>query len=141
MFSAVYDDAQRRGDAGEAARLRSAYLAHLDEAVTAFETMSGELFDRQISHILLIHANRINADTLDLTLQRLRARGYAFISLEQALRDPAYTSPDAYIGPAGPSWLLRWARGLRIKTSVGGQPDPEPWIQKRYEAVVSQLPK
>lgn len=138
MFSAVYDDALRRGDNEEAARLRVAYLAHLDDALSAFETMSGELFGRQISHVLLIHTNRLNADTLDQTLERLRARGYTFTTLEQALLDPAYASPDGYIGSAGPSWLLRWARGLRKRTSVGGQPDPESWIQDRYREVTAQ---
>jgi hypothetical protein len=72
---------------------------------------------------------------LDATLRRIEQRGYSFIPLAHALRDLAYTSPDGYIGRAGPSWLLRWARGLRVRTSVGGQPDPEPWIVKRYEEI------
>jgi peptidoglycan/xylan/chitin deacetylase (PgdA/CDA1 family) len=137
MFSAVYDDAMARGDAAEAARVRAAYSRHLDEALDAFETMSRELFQRQIPQVLLIHANRLNADTLDETLGRLQERGYRFIPLETALRDAAYASPDGHIGRTGPSWLLRWARGLRKRTSVGGQPDPEPWIMRRYEEIIA----
>jgi peptidoglycan/xylan/chitin deacetylase (PgdA/CDA1 family) len=137
MFSAVYDDALARGDTAEAARVRTAYRAHLEKAVSAFESMSADLFNRQIPHIFLIHANRLNADTLEGTLGALRRRGYGFISLDRALSDPAYSSPDGYIGPAGPSWLLRWARGLRTRTRVGGQPDPEPWVQERYKAITS----
>lgn len=135
VFSAVYDDALARKAEAEAARIRAAYLAHLDDALRTFETMSQELFDRQVTHILLIHANRLNADTLDATLTRIEQRGYGFVPLARALRDPAYASPDGYIGRAGPSWLLRWARGLRIRTSVRGQPDPEPWLMKRYEEI------
>ena len=74
-------------------------------------------------------------DTLDATLTRIEQRGYGFVPLARARRDPAYASPDGYIGRAGPSWLLRWARSLRIRTSVGGQPDPEPWLLKRYEEI------
>ncbi|NUO83097.1 polysaccharide deacetylase, partial [candidate division KSB1 bacterium] len=36
-------------------------------------------------------------------------RGYAFVSLEEALRDEAYRTEDTYTGPAGISWLQRWA--------------------------------
>jgi peptidoglycan/xylan/chitin deacetylase (PgdA/CDA1 family) len=138
VFSAVYDDALAHGDTAQAAKLRVAYLSHLDDALAVFETMSQEIFKRQIPQVLLIHANRLNADTLEQTLSRLEARGYGFTTLDAALGDPAYATRDGFIGRAGPSWLLRWARGLRIKTSVGGQPDPEPWIMARYEEILSE---
>jgi hypothetical protein len=67
-------------------------------------------------------------------LAKLEARGYAFISLEEALKDPAYASPDGYIGPRGPSWLLRWAKGLGKATTKKGQPDPPEWITAKFEA-------
>ena len=43
-------------------------------------------------------------------------RGHRFITLERALQDPAYRSPDTYRGPGGLSWLDRWAltRGAPI---------------------------
>ena len=36
-------------------------------------------------------------------------RGYTFVPLEQALADSAYASADTYTGPAGITWLHRWA--------------------------------
>ncbi len=41
--------------------------------------------------------------------RRLRARGYAFCSLDRALEDPAYGSADTFTGAGGISWLHRWA--------------------------------
>src|SRR5260363_249787 len=69
------------------------------------------------------------------THRRHRARLYRFVSLDEALRDAAYASPDGYIGKFGPSWLRRWADGLGKKLSVRGQPDPELWIMRRYQAL------
>jgi peptidoglycan/xylan/chitin deacetylase (PgdA/CDA1 family) len=138
LFSAVYDDALARRDFSEVERIRAAYLTHLDKSFAAFETMSSGLFNRQIPQVFLIHANRLNADMLDTMLRRIKQRGYRFISLETALQDPAYRSPDGYVGPSGPSWLMRWARGMRRRLPVYGQPDPEAWLRERYEAILAR---
>jgi hypothetical protein len=39
----------------------------------------------------------------------IERRGYRFITLDRALEDPAYQSADTYVGPAGITWLHRWA--------------------------------
>jgi peptidoglycan/xylan/chitin deacetylase (PgdA/CDA1 family) len=135
IFAAVYADDLKRQDSGEAARLRAAYLSNLDQALTAYEAMSQGLFDRQIPQVLLIHANRLNADTLEETLARLEQRGYRFVTFDAALRDPAYASPDGYVGGFGPSWLRRWSDGLKRKVRPLGHPDPVDWVQKRYDAL------
>lgn len=135
VFAAVYEDAVRRGHLAEAAKIREAYVAHLDPALETFEGMATELFAREVPQILLIHASRLNADALDAMLAKLEGRGYAFVSLEDALKDPACQSPDGYIGPRGPSWLLRWSKGLDRPTTKKGQPDPPGWITARYESL------
>ncbi len=135
VFAAVYEDAVRRGRRKEAAKVREAYVAHLDPALETLKSMAAELFARDVPQILLIHASRLNADALDAMLGRLERRGYAFVPLEEALKDPAYASPDGYVGPRGPSWLLRWSKGLGRPTTKKGQPDPPAWIMARYEAL------
>jgi hypothetical protein len=39
----------------------------------------------------------------------LRKRGYRFITLEDALGDPAYSLPDTYVGEGGTGWIDHWA--------------------------------
>jgi peptidoglycan/xylan/chitin deacetylase (PgdA/CDA1 family) len=129
VFARVYADALRARDAALASRVREAYLAHLQPALDTFESMSQDVFGREIAQILLIHASQLSADTLAAMLAAMKARGYAFVSLDEALADPAYASPDGYIGPVGPSWLRRFSLGLGRRTRKGGQPDPPQWIQ------------
>jgi peptidoglycan/xylan/chitin deacetylase (PgdA/CDA1 family) len=121
VYACVFD---RSPDAAGRAAVVRDYVAHLDVALDAFEAMSQELFGRQIPQILLIHDSRLNAQSLPATLDRLALRGYRFVSLEEALRDPAYRTPDHASRQYGPSWLARWARATHVKLSVYGQPDP-----------------
>jgi hypothetical protein len=39
---------------------------------------------------LLLHASALNADTIDDLARRFTSRGYAFVTLDRALEDPAY---------------------------------------------------
>ena len=68
-----------------------------------------KLFGREIAETLLIHANFINSEYIDDLALMFRKRGYKIVSLDEALKDDAYRLPDTYIGPAGISWLHRWA--------------------------------
>lgn len=124
LFGCVYD--RVREDAGRQ-RVVAEYMSHLEVSVQVYERMSQELFGRQVPQILLLHANRLNARTLDSTLQALASYGYQFVSMEEAMRDPAYQSPAGASGRFGPSWLARWARAASRKLSVYGQPDPGGW--------------
>lgn len=59
-----------------------------------------------------------------------RRRGYAFVPLEQALRDPAYASEDTYTGPAGITWLHRWALTQGRRGAIfAGEPTVPEWVQ------------
>ena len=131
LFACIHD----KGTAEDRARLAPAYQQHLEHALDSYESMSVQLFERPIAQILLIHANRLNADTLDQTLDTLERRGYRFITLEEALRDPAYRTPDAASGRFGPSWLTRWAKSLKRKLTRYGHDDPTGWVAERHRAL------
>jgi peptidoglycan/xylan/chitin deacetylase (PgdA/CDA1 family) len=125
VFACVYDRLDGTDQAERRRVVEQEYDAHLRESVKTFETMAQELFGRQIPQVLLIHANRLNADTLDRSLATLAALGYTFVPLDEALRDDAYRSPERASGRFGPSWLARWARARGVKLTVYGQPDPQ----------------
>ncbi|OWQ86374.1 hypothetical protein CDN98_11435 [Roseateles terrae] len=124
-FACVYDHLDGTEAAADRQVVEDDYDAHLRRSIGVFESMSAQLFGRQIPQILLIHANRLNADTLDRSLSTLRAMGYRFITLDEAVKDQAYQRPVAASGKFGPSWLARWARFEGVKLSVYGQPDPD----------------
>jgi hypothetical protein len=38
----------------------------------------------------------------------IERRGYRWVTLGEAMKDPAYKTPDDFVGTNGPSWLHRW---------------------------------
>jgi peptidoglycan/xylan/chitin deacetylase (PgdA/CDA1 family) len=132
IFSDVYRRAKLRDDSTLARQIVRAYLAHIDPMLEFFEALSREAFDREIRQVLLIHANDINADVLPGLLKRIKARGYTFITLERALEDEAYGTPDEYVGQGGPSWLHRWRIAKRMQSRLGDEPNPPDWLLKLY---------
>ena len=131
VYAYVYHRALERGDSALATRVSAAYLDHVDEAFAYFESRSREVLGREIPQVLLLHANRLNADLLDALLARLRARGYRFVSLEEALGDPAYAVADPYLGRGGPSWIERWA--VRGGGEAREGPREHPWVAESYD--------
>jgi hypothetical protein len=117
--------------------VRAAYLDHQDAMFAFVEAESRDLFGRDVPQILIIHANELNADAMEDVLGRLRRRGYAFVSLDEALRDEAYRSADGYVGPVGPSWFHRWraGRGGDVQAALRREPDPPTWVMRLVQAV------
>lgn len=133
MFAAVYRKAEAAGDEALKTRIGEAYVAHMTTVLDFFEPYSAELTGgREPAQVLLLHANSLNRDWYPKIHAVYRARGYRFVSLGEALKDPIYARPDAYVRKAGISWLHRWTftEGRKIRW----EPEPPDWIVKAYEA-------
>jgi peptidoglycan/xylan/chitin deacetylase (PgdA/CDA1 family) len=129
IWAAAYRKALERGDAATQQNLRDAYVPYLLRTVAYFEGRSQALLGHELPQVLLLHASELNADTFDALADGLRTRGYRFVTLDEALRDPAYQRPDAYTGPLGTSWLHRWAMAEgRPWTFWDGQPTSPKWV-------------
>jgi len=129
MFALVYQSA-RQDDPALSQRARDAFIPYMESVVSFFESRSKEVVGREFPQILLLHANQLNADSMTDLLQMMRRRGYQFISLTEALRDPAYRQPDEYVGTGGFSWIHRWSqtKGMPPK----GEPDEPSWISEEF---------
>ncbi|MEE8524760.1 MAG: polysaccharide deacetylase, partial [Thermoanaerobaculia bacterium] len=131
IFARAYDEALDRGDKPLGQRLGDAYQVYMEAMVEYYEGQSLALFEREIPQVLLLHANALNAHHLAPLLKRLVARGYRFVDLDTALADPAYASPDRYIGPGGITWLHRWALTREVDRSIfSGEPATPEWVQE-----------
>ena len=134
MFASVYRQAEANGDEALKTRIGQAYVAHMTTVLDHFEPYSAELTGgREPAQVLLLHANSLNRDWYPQVHALYLARGYRFVTLEQALADPVYALPDSYTRANGVSWLHRW-------TSTAGRPihwEPEPpkWISDAYAAL------
>src|SRR6266850_2209625 len=96
MFAAVYGNALDHGDREMVARVTRAYVPYLESIVAFFEGRSREVAGHAFPQILLLHANRLNAESMSAVLQMLRSRGYESVTLDLALQDEAYRLPDLY---------------------------------------------
>ena len=108
-FSGAYEIALGKQDSILAKRIREAYLEYTLERWRAAELQANDLFGRDIRHILMVHANRLNADAFGDVAKMMTDRGYTFISMDEALKDPVYARPDTFDGKVGFTWLSRWA--------------------------------
>ncbi len=131
-FSDAYGLAREKHDDPLRVRVKQAYFDYFDQMVDWFERVAQDTFGHPIAHILIIHADEINGDCLPELLARLEKRGYQFISLDKALRDPAYQTPDGYIGKWGPSYLHRWRISLDKPDMLKEEPDPPEWVQELF---------
>jgi peptidoglycan/xylan/chitin deacetylase (PgdA/CDA1 family) len=131
IFAAVYAGALKAGDPESARRTAEAYLRYMDAVFDFDEGLSQTLFGRPIRHVLLLHANELNADHAGRLFARLAQRGYRFVSLARALEDPAYGSGDVYVGRWGISWLHHWEQAMGRPGT--GAPDPPAWVSQAYE--------
>jgi peptidoglycan-N-acetylglucosamine deacetylase len=125
MYAVAYLQPQLR------ARVRDEYVPYMESTVEFFERRSVEVFGREIPQILLIHASQMNADLMCELLGMFRRRGYGFVTLSTALADPAYRSPDEYVGRNGFSWIHRWSKTKGMTPQ--GEPDPPAWVEKAFD--------
>jgi peptidoglycan/xylan/chitin deacetylase (PgdA/CDA1 family) len=108
MYAGVYDDARKRGDAAMQRQLVDSYLAYTAAVFDYFEKASKDLFGYEPKQILLLHGNWLEAEHIGELIELLQKRGYQFTTLEEALGDGAYSSPDEYVGE-GTGWYDHWA--------------------------------
>jgi len=110
-----------------AERARREYVPYLESVIAFFETRSVEVAGREFPQILLLHASDLNARMIPEVLAMFRRRGYAFVSLDYALRDEAYRMRENFVGTGGFSWIHRWARAKGLSNK--GEPDEPAWLR------------
>jgi peptidoglycan/xylan/chitin deacetylase (PgdA/CDA1 family) len=98
---------RRAKDKKEQEHIKASYLERIKSATEEAEILSWQRFGRNIKHVLLLHLNRINAEVLDKILEYYSHSGYSFISLEEALKDSAYSSEGELIEPESLTWPVR----------------------------------
>lgn len=109
IFAHAYHLAKAKKDDQLATRIGSDYIVYMEQKLKYFERATSELFGHDIRQILLIHANALNAEYMDELAAMFVKNGYSFITLEEALKDPAYKHEINVFGKWGISWIDRWA--------------------------------
>jgi peptidoglycan/xylan/chitin deacetylase (PgdA/CDA1 family) len=127
MILAAYSKARAAGDAEMMKRVSAEYLKFAGLRLEFGERVASELFGHPVKHILLLHANELNADNFDALVRVMTERGYRFITLEEALKDPVYQYTDRYVPTS--YWLSQWTASMRKSFTP---PLPPEFIQRIY---------
>jgi peptidoglycan/xylan/chitin deacetylase (PgdA/CDA1 family) len=76
--------------------LKSSYLSAASDDIALDRKLSAMLFARDIKYVLLLHIGALDSIMLPDLLDLFKKRGFDFVTLEEAQKDPAYQSdPDA----------------------------------------------
>lgn len=129
MYSYAYDMARNDNDIHTMKEIREAYLAYMSKMFDHYEAYSAELFGRDIPQTMVLTPSRLITDTADEFFAMVGKRGYTFITVNEALSDPAYKTKEDFVGDAGISWFERWsmAKGSKLR--------PEPAVDQDVERV------
>jgi peptidoglycan/xylan/chitin deacetylase (PgdA/CDA1 family) len=138
IFAAAYEKAFNADSAEQMKKIGAEYIDYMKAKFEWYEKKITELFGREISQTLLIHANRLNADYFNKLCGTIKQRGYQFVTLEEALKDGLYKSENTFIKNGGISWVDRWAiTAGKTKEFFAGEPRTPEYIIK-YAGVSSE---
>jgi peptidoglycan/xylan/chitin deacetylase (PgdA/CDA1 family) len=133
VFNVPYTRARLAGDVGTSERLLDAYVAFTFAAADFAERIAPKIFGRDIPQTLLLHSNDITADSFDRLLTGFEARGYRFVTLDEAMNDEAYHTHDTLVTRSGPTWLWRWMKSKGMSISFKDDPEPPAWVSELYD--------
>lgn len=129
MFAYPYDEAIDHKDQAAAERIKAEYLAYTAAVVPWYRQAAFRLLGRRPAFVFLLHASRLNADSIDQLAAILSDNDLHPVTLDRAMDDPAYTIADPYIGPDGDEWLTRWSLALNKPLPWSSFPQPPADIQ------------
>ena len=140
VFAEAYDDAVRHHEAAEAGRIRRSYLVYSDAIVAWYRRAAVDVIGHEPAFILLLHASALNAASVDALASILRKADLQAITLDEAIKDPAYARPEEYVGASGLPWVQRWALAIGKKLDSSTVPVIPADIQARYDKVEAEDP-
>jgi len=131
MYSYAYDVARMDNDVNTMKEVREAFLNYMTKMFDHYEAYSDETFGRDIPQTMVLTPSRLITDSADDLFGMIRKRGYSFVSMDTALADDAFKTPETYEGDNGISWFDRWTltAGKRLKD----EPEIDPMVQKIWD--------
>jgi peptidoglycan/xylan/chitin deacetylase (PgdA/CDA1 family) len=127
-FARAYDLMATRGEREALTKLQKEYLAYTEAEIDYYTELDRKVLGREVPHVMLLHANRLNAGMMDELLRLFEKRGYRFVTLGEAQSDPAYRGPDTFVTSFGPMWGYRWAEERGVKIDGRLEPEPPAWV-------------
>jgi lysophospholipase L1-like esterase/peptidoglycan/xylan/chitin deacetylase (PgdA/CDA1 family) len=117
-YNDVYARCVGKGDNAAIAALEMDWLDAAAVNISRYREMSHKLFGRDIPYVILMHLGALDAEMLPKLIDLYKSRGFRFVSLAEATRDPYYADEVNPALPPEPQGLegRMIAKGLPIPT-------------------------
>ena len=96
--------------------LQASYLDAADESIHVYRQVAQALYHRDAPYVLLLHVGAFDARMLPDLIALFRQRGFAFVTLQQAMADPIYNFDPRVSSPEGNTFneMVAQARNVNI---------------------------
>jgi peptidoglycan/xylan/chitin deacetylase (PgdA/CDA1 family) len=115
---ALHDDAS-------IAKLHDSYLEVADQYYGLFRQLSQMIYGRDVKYVLLMHVGAFDARMLPELLSLYRGKGVRFISLAEAISDPAYRDDPDFGDATGGAHLELMMRSRKLTFPPNTKPYKE----------------
>lgn len=123
QWNEPYARCKAKGDNKAIALLASSYLQAAEDSIGFYRQLSQTLYGRDIPYVLLMHIGAFDAEMLPKLLDLYRAKGFQFVTLDEAERDEFYREDTDLRLPPGPDMLEGLAAERHVPMS---RHDPGP---------------
>jgi peptidoglycan/xylan/chitin deacetylase (PgdA/CDA1 family) len=131
-YNGAYRQALKDDDQATAHKLLADFMTQVEANLTYDEKVTHALFGRDIPFVVLMHSNQLNGIMLDQVLSLYERHGYKFITVGDALKDPAYSTSNTFAGPNGSSWEQQWAFSMGKQDALQGAPPSPKYMWDLY---------
>jgi peptidoglycan/xylan/chitin deacetylase (PgdA/CDA1 family) len=114
QWTAPYARCRSLRDEAALAELERLYLRSAEESAAFYRDLSKRLYGRDIPYVLLLHTGSFDSRMLPRLVQLYRRKGFRFVTLPEAERDPVYREDVDPALPAGVQGLEGRARARAI---------------------------
>jgi peptidoglycan/xylan/chitin deacetylase (PgdA/CDA1 family) len=125
LWNEPYARCAANHDEASIAKLHDSYLAVADQYYRVFRELSQLVYGRDVKYVLLMHVGAFDARILPELLALYRAKGVQFISLQDALSDPAYRDDPDIGDSTGGAFLELMMQKKKIKFPPNTKPYKE----------------
>ena len=102
LWNAPYARCAEKNDTASIEWLKTSYMDTASQYIAFGQSAAKLLYGRDIKHVLLLHIGGFEAVMLPQLLDSLKRKGFRFITLPEAEKDPAYKSdPDLALKDGG----------------------------------------
>lgn len=122
LWNEPYARCMAKHDEASIQKLHDSYLAVADQYYGVFQQLSQLLYGRNVHYVLLMHVGAFDARMFPELLALYRAKGVRFISLPDAMADPAYQDDPDIGEPTGGTFLELMMQKKKIKFPANSKP-------------------